>query len=267
MNEKKLSVVIPSYKDPLLHKTIDSLWENSELGDQLEIIVVLDRYWPVKQIKSDPRIKIIHLGANHGMRGAINSGMAIARGEFVARCDEHIMFSPGYDKVLTESCGDKDMMTGRRFFLNPEKWEIMKELPPVEHEKLVIQGGKKFAGQRWASRDLEQKDVMISETLACQGSFWILPRKIWNGEIKELQTDGYGPLIQDSHEVSFKVWKAGGRMMINKAMWYAHKHRSFKRCHNNGTPENPANCDAGYKYALDTWGEYYQNVIRKKWKI
>ena len=54
----KLSCVIPSYKDPFLHNTIDSLLDNSELGDQLEVIVVLDSYWPVKPIRQDKRIKI-----------------------------------------------------------------------------------------------------------------------------------------------------------------------------------------------------------------
>ena len=38
----KLSCILPSYKDPLLIKTIDDLLLNSELGDQLEIIAVFD---------------------------------------------------------------------------------------------------------------------------------------------------------------------------------------------------------------------------------
>jgi hypothetical protein len=42
----------------------------------------------------------------------------------------------------------------------------------------------------------------------------------------------------------FKTWKAGGKLMLNKNTWHAHKHRSFARTHNNGTEENPANCDA-----------------------
>lgn len=39
-----LSVIIPSWKDPLLQKTIDSLLENA--GGEIEIIAVLDGYWP-----------------------------------------------------------------------------------------------------------------------------------------------------------------------------------------------------------------------------
>jgi len=85
--------------------------------------------------------------------------------------------------------------------------------------------------------------------------------------IGELQTEGYGPLIQDSHEMQFKTHQAGGYMILNNKTWFAHKHRSFSRTHNNGTEENPANCDAGYKYALETWREYYEKVYRPYWKI
>src|SRR3989338_1521911 len=97
-----LSVVIPSYKDPLLHKTIESLLENAE--GEIEIIAVLDGYWPQTQIKNDKRVRVIHLGKNRGMRGAINAGVAIARGEFLMRTDEHCTFGNGFDVVLTSTC-------------------------------------------------------------------------------------------------------------------------------------------------------------------
>jgi glycosyltransferase involved in cell wall biosynthesis len=262
----KLTVVIPSYKDPLLHKTIDSLLENSELGTELEIIPVLDGYWPVTPIKNNPRVRVVHLGGNRGMRGAINAGVAVARGEFIMRMDEHQIVGKGYDRILTETCQPNWIVTPRRYYLDPVKWEVM-DKPYEDHAKLVIQGGVKFAGQRWESRNEATKDEMISETLAMQGSCWVMPRKWWDDVIGELQTEGYGPLIQDSHEMVFKTWKAGGKLMVNKNTWHAHKHRSFARTHNNGTKENPANCDAGYKYALDVWGSYYLNEIKPKWKI
>ena len=53
----KLSVVIPSYKDPLLVRTINSLLESSELGADLEIIAVLDGYKPDFELVNDPRVK------------------------------------------------------------------------------------------------------------------------------------------------------------------------------------------------------------------
>jgi glycosyltransferase involved in cell wall biosynthesis len=262
----RLSVVIPSWKDPTIIKTINSILENSELGDTLEIIAVMDGYWPEFQLVSDPRVRYVHLGKNRGMRGAINAGVDVARGKYLMRTDEHCMFCKGFDKIMTDSCRKDWIMTAKRYFLDPIKWELM-DLPPVEHEKLVIQGGIKFAGTRWPERDLELKDKMITQTMAMQGSCWVMPHDWWNKVIGELQTEGYGPLIQDSHEMIFKTWKAGGKMVLNKNAWFAHKHRSFSRTHNNGTKENPANCDSGYKYALDIWRDYYEKEIRPKWKI
>jgi glycosyltransferase involved in cell wall biosynthesis len=260
----KLSVVIPSYKDPLLHKIIDDILLKSELGEEMEIIVVLDNYWPITPIKNDPHIKIIHLGTNRGMRGAINAGVAVSKGEYIMRADEHCMFGQGFDRIVLKDIKDNDIVTMRRYFLDPIKWELM-DIPYVDYEKLVIQDGKKFSAQRWRSRDEERKDIMYDETMAMQGSCWIMKRSWWDKVVGELQTEGYGPLIQDSHEMQFKAWKSGGRLMLNKNTWFAHKHRSFARTHNNGSPENPAKCEDGYAYSLSQNKDYYLNEICPKW--
>ena len=76
-----LSVIIPSYKDPLLNKTVDDLLQKAK-GD-IEIICILDGYWcaPI----DDPRVKVIHFGKNRGMREAINAGVRLAKGEYIMR--------------------------------------------------------------------------------------------------------------------------------------------------------------------------------------
>lgn len=262
----KLSVVIPDYKDPLLHRTIDSLLDNSELGEGLEVIAVLDGCWSEQPFRSDARLVVLHTGKNHGMREAINEGVRISRGEFLMRTDEHCMFAPGYDRVLVDTCEKDWIMTAVRYFLDPVKWERM-DIPPVIYEKLVIQDGKKFAGARWRERDAERKDKMIDETMAMQGSMWVMSRDWWNKTIVELQTEGYGPSYQDSHEMIFKTWKAGGKMMVNKYTWFAHKHRSFSRTHQEGTKENPSKREESWAYALSVWREYYEKEVRPKWKI
>lgn len=263
----KLSVVVPSWKDPLLFKTIHSLLDNSELGDQLEIIAVLDGYYmPKEYIIEDPRVRYLHLGQNSGMREAINAGVRISRGEFFMRLDEHCSFGKGYDRILTEACQPNQIMTARRYFLDPVKWEVM-DIPYIDYEKLVIQDNKKFSGSRWNSRAEERKNIMVDETMAMQGSMWIMPRKWWDEHIKELQTEGYGPAYQDSVEVTMKTWQAGGKLMVNKNTWYAHKHRDFSRTHQEGTPENPWKREEGWQYSLDTWRDYYENVVRPLWKI
>ena len=262
----KLSIIIPSYRDPLLQRTIDDLLNKSELDINMEIVVVLDGYWPIVPLQNNNKVKVVHLGKNRGMRGAINAGIDIASGEFIMRTDEHCIFSKGYDRILTKACRSNWIITGMQYYLDPIKWEVM-NIPPMGHQKLVIQGDKKFAGQRWQERDELNKNRINSETMAMQGSVWLMPRDWWNKVIVELDTEHYGPLIQDSHEMVFKTWQAGGDLVLNKNMWFAHKHRSFPRTHNNGTTENPADCDKGYAYALSIWKKYYDNEIKPKWGI
>lgn len=261
-----LSCIIPSYKDPSLHKTIQSVLDNA-VGE-VEVIVVLDGYWT--EIVDDPRVRVIHLGKNRGMRGAINAGVAIARGDILMRTDEHCSFSKGFDKAVADHLKDDEIMTLTRYELDPRAWKRMSD-PPVNFTKLVIQnvaeGVKKFTAVPWKERDEEMKDVMVGETMGMQGSVWFMKKSWWQKVIGELQTEGYGQLIQDSTEMIFKTWKAGGRMILNKHAWHAHRHRKFGRYHNNGTPENPANQNSGYMYAIEVWGDYYEDVIRPIWKI
>lgn len=256
----RLSIIIPSFKDPYIHKTIDSILANAETD--FEIIVVLDGYW--QPFIDNPRIRLVHLGKNRGMREAINAGVRVARGEYLMRTDEHCMFAKGWDKEIISNIKDNEIMTARRYFLDPEKWEVM-DLPPVDYEKLVIQDLgdlKKFTGQPWRSRTKERKDIMIDETMAMQGSFWIMKRSWWDKVIGELQTEGYGTMYQDSHEMVFKTWQNGGRLMVNKNTWFAHKHVSFKRTHNYGRKDY----EPCLKYAYDKWQDYYQE-IRQKWLV
>ena len=266
----KLSVVIPSYKDPLLIKTINSLLENSELGNKLEVIATLDGYWPSFELVDDPRVKYVHLGKNRGMRRAINAAIAVARGEYIMRTDEHCSFGKGYDVALIKQCKPNWIVTPRRFFLDVEKWEIM-DIPPVDYMKLVIQnvrsGVQKFAGRNWKSRTKKRRKKMIDQTMAMQGSCWLMPHKWWDKVIGELQNEGYGPLYQDSHEMVFKTWKAGGKLVVNKNTWHAHKHRKFPRTHNNGTKENPSKNEECWAYSLKVWRDYYEKVVRPKWGI
>lgn len=257
-----LSIVIPSYKDPLLPKTIDSLLENAT-GD-IEIIPVLDGYWPSLPIKNDERIRVIHLGLNRGMRRAINAGVAISRGEFIMRSDEHQIFGKGYDQILTETCAENWIVTPRRYFLDAVKWEVM-DIPPVDFMKLKITNVSpsvsKFSGIEAPSDDSQT----LQESMAMQGSCWVMRRSWWDKVIGELQNEGYGPHYQDSHEMVFKTWQAGGKLMVNKNTWHAHKHRDFPRTHNNGTPENPSNNEACWAYSLSVWKDYYEKEIKPKW--
>jgi hypothetical protein len=84
----------------------------------------------------------------------------------------------------------------------------------------------------------------------------------WDNVIGELDSEGYGPLYQDTTEMLMKTWKAGGQLMLNKQTWYAHKHRDFNRSHQFPIDKGHESWD----FALKTWGDYYQEV-RKLWGV
>ena len=76
-----VSVVIPARNERFLQNTIDDLLSKAQ--GEVEIVAVLDGYWPDPPLKDDPRLKIIHRGEARGMRDAINSAAAISSGEFI----------------------------------------------------------------------------------------------------------------------------------------------------------------------------------------
>ena len=57
MNEK-VSVVIPARNEQYLQKTVDDVFAKSR-GD-IEVIVVLENYWPIPSLKDHPKQTIIH---------------------------------------------------------------------------------------------------------------------------------------------------------------------------------------------------------------
>jgi len=261
MSSKKLSVIIPSYKDPLLAKTIESILQNAE--GNIEVIAVLDGYKPKFDIPKDTRVKLIQLEKNVGMREALNIAVQNSDGEYLMRTDEHCMFGQGFDKIILRTIEDDWIVVPRRFFLDTEKWEVM-DLPPIDYEKMIIDPAhNKFAGVKWTSRTEARKDILIDETMAMQGSCWIMSRSWWDKVIVKLESDGYGTLYQDSTEMIMKTWKAGGKLMVNKETWYAHKHRSFKRTHNY-TGDLSRAC---FDYSLDIWSEYYKTEVAPKWGL
>ena len=249
-----LSIIIPSWKDPLLHKTIQSILDNF-LTDY-EIIPVLDGY--DTEIIDHPRVKPLRLKENGGMRNAINQGVKVANGKYLMRADEHIKFAYGFDHTILSTIRDNWIVDAKRYFLDPEKWEVM-DIPPIVMERLIIaKNHKKFASIPWREGD---NDEPIKPKQAMQGSCWTMPHDWWDKVIGELQSEGYGTHYQDSTEMTMKTWKAGGELMSNQTTWYAHKHRTFPRTH--GYPNKLAR--KSWDYALEQWGDYYRNELIPKW--
>jgi glycosyltransferase involved in cell wall biosynthesis len=249
------SLIIPSWHDPYLNKTIQSALDN--FTTDFEIIPVLDGYR--QEVIDHPRVKPIYLEKNGGMRNAINQGVKKAQGKYLMRSDEHVMFAKGFDATILSTIQDNWIVDAKRYFLDPVKWEVM-DIEPIVMERLIIsKRHNKFAALPWREAD---NDVPIKPKQALQGSCWAMPHAWWDSVIGELQEEGYGKLYQDSTEMTMKTWKAGGELMSNQETWYAHKHRSFSRTHSYSNELSRQSWD----YALSTWGDYYNGELKNKWQ-
>lgn len=228
-----VSIIIPTYKDPFLQKTIDSLLENAQ--GEIEVIPVLDGYAPETQIKFDSRVKVINLPKNRGMRGAINAGIAKAKGKFIMKCDSHCLFGPGYDKIMTENCAENWLMIPRRYSLNDTNWQRDEKRPVRDYHYLTFpiktkDYGINISNQDWNHRTNERRDKKydIDGTMTFQGSCWLANRKYFMKRVGFLddRREAYGTFADEPQEIGLKYWLGGGENKVIKKTWYAHL---FKR--------------------------------------
>jgi len=214
-----LSIIVPTYKDSLLNKTIDSLLENT--GD-VEILVVLDGC--SQEVREDKRVKVIRLGKNLGMRGAINAGLAEARGEFIMKIDSHCKVGEGFDKIMAENCAENWLTVPRRYTLNVEKWERGGYATVKDYHYLSFPE-KGLWPQEWRARTAERlHDPIIDDTMTFQGSCWCANRKYFMEHVGFLddRPETYSTFAGDQLEIGLKYWLNGGENKVVKKTWYAH---------------------------------------------
>jgi hypothetical protein len=163
------------------------------------------------------------------MRGALNAGVAIARGKFVMKLDGHCMVSPGFDKVLAETCRDNWACVPTRHRLDPENWVINDgNRHPINYQ-YINPNNDSLDGKVWneKNRNKALEQIRIEDLISCQGSCYFLPRDWWY-ELELLDEENYGTFRKDPQEVIFKTWTYGGRCVRVKDCWYAHLHKGRK---------------------------------------
>lgn len=260
-----LSVIIPSRVPQYLQKTVDDLLAKAE--GEIEIIVVLDGYWPNPPLKDDSRVKVIHHGTihnNYGMRASINKGVAISIGTHIMKCDEHTMWDKGFDLKLKADCEDNWMVVPRRYRLDAEEWKIIEDgRPPIDYMIIDYPFAKPYDdtcglhGAEYRQMHYDRKDILIDDLMTMQGSAWFMPRKLWDSLIVEMDDVNYGPFTMEAQELSNKVWLSGGRVIVNKKTWYAHLHKGKKGKGYGFSNKQYENFmymkEKGRQYAIDYW--------------
>ncbi len=229
---KKLSIIVPSRNEVFLQKTINDLTEKAE--EDIEIIVVLDGYWI--ELEENPNVVIIHRGKAKGLRNAVNSAVAIAKGEYIMKIDAHCMFDKGYDVKLKADCEDNWICIPTRKRLDAENWcpstDTGDKRSDINHMYISYPdndqdwGGKGLNGKLWQEKN-RGKQEKIHDLMTFQGSCWFM-KKNYFAELEGLDEKNYGSFFKEPQELTFKCWLSGGRVIRNQNTWYAHLHKGKK---------------------------------------
>lgn len=226
-----ISVLIPARNELFLPQTVRDLLDKAR--GEVEVIVSLDGYWPEQPLPDDPRLVQIHRGQTHGMRAGINAAAAVAKGDYLLKCDAHCMFQEGYDLLLAENCDQDWVVIPRRFSLDAENWAIDQNgKPPRDYHYLCYPAWDKnhdvgMHGVEWWDRGKQRADPQyeIDENMSFQGSCWFMSRRHFHDFLGGMSEVGYGTFTQEPQEIGMKTWLGGGKVMVNKRVWYAHLHK------------------------------------------
>jgi len=268
----KVSIIIPARHELYLQETVQDIFEKAT-GD-IEVIVVLDGYWPEPILDDHPNLTIIHR-ERMGMRAAINGSAAIAKGKYLMKVDAHCMFAEGFDEALQADCEDNWVVIPRRYSLDVDKWCRKRDRPKTDYEYLAWpwHGGTAVHGSKvglhakhWGERKGERAEFEIDENMSFQGSCWFMPAEHLEKRIGKLQEEGYGTFIGEPQEIGLKTWLGGGKIMTNKRTWYAHLWKGkpyrerFKKVHGFGyTRIGYHEREDGNAFSVDFW-------MNNRWK-
>jgi len=273
----KLSVVIPSRNSPFAQKTVDDIFAKAT-GD-IEVIIVLDGYWPDPPLNAHKDLVIIHRGSPHGMRAGINTGAQIAKGDYIMKCDDHCMFGEGFDEILKADCEDNWIVIPSKYSLDAEKWERTRG--PVDYWYLTYpynvdeMWGTGFHGKKWKGehgftggfwhRENERRHILIDDIITFQGSCWFMPKELFL-KIDCLDQKNYNH-HQEAQELGFKIWLSGGRNVVNKKTWYAHLHKG--KTYGRGFFISKREMVKSEKFSTDFWmnNRWSKQTKKLKWLI
>lgn len=225
----KVSVVIPSRNEQFLAPTVEDLIAKAA-GD-IEVIAILDGYWPDPILNDHPNLTIIHRSVPLGMRAGINAGVAIANGRYIMKLDAHCAVDEGFDEKLKEDCDEDWVVIPRRYSLDPETWE-RRPKAPFDHMYLSYPdnpndyGGAGYHGKMWRERDRDPayNQEPVFDLMSFQGSGWFMHRDYFY-YLELMDEENYGTFWQEAQEIGTKCWYSGGRVMRNTKTWYAHLHK------------------------------------------
>jgi len=225
----RLSVLIPSYRDPNLKKTIERILIASK--EDIEIIVYLDGFLPGIELIQDNRILYIMSEDNVGMRYAINECAKKATGKYIIKFDSHCDICDGFDVQMKYDNNPKQIQIPSRYHLNIETWD--KFNGPIDYVYLKFPKDIKtefgFRTRLFKEKQERKDNPMIDDIIIFQGSCWFMEKDFFY-EIGGLNEKMFGSWGMEAQELSMKTWLCNdGCVVRNRNVWYAHYKKKIQK--------------------------------------
>lgn len=234
MNQK-VSIIIPSRNEKFLQATIDDLL--AKAAGEVEILAVLDGWWPDPPLRDDARMVVLHRGEAQGMRPAINDAAQIATGRYLMKCDAHCMFAEGYDEALKSSCDEDWLMVPTRHAVDAETWTMKPR--HWNHHYLTYPylpsqygAGLHAVTPAWDVNKIinaQRAQFPLDDLMSFQGSCWFQHTANFL-RLGPLDHENYY-FYQEAQEIGLRQWMTGGKCVLNTRTWYAHYHKGNNAKH------------------------------------
>lgn len=230
-----VTVIIPARNERFLGATVRDVL--AKATGPVEVNVILDGYWPDPPLPDDKRLRIIHRGDARGMRPAINDAARVATGQYLLKCDAHVMFAEGFDEQLkADYAEDNWVLIPRRYALEPESWTIDtgNSKYPIDYHYLsnplerIGDPTCGLHGTAWTARREVRRHLDLDEEMSSQGSCWFMSAEHWHRRVGELDIASYGNFVNEFQEVGLRTQMSGGAVMVTKRTWYAHLYKGAR---------------------------------------
>lgn len=281
MVKGRVSIIIPTRNEQfhiegkvfdLVGNTVRDIHAKAR-GD-IEVISVLDGYWPDPVLPDFKGHVILHKGQAGGMRPAINDGVRIASGEFLMKLDGHCAVSEGFDLQLKADYHEKNwIVVPRRDRLDADTWGLQSTgKPPIDAHYLSYPFERQddpkcgLHGTIWPERAKERAHILLDDEMSSQGSCWFMHQDHW-ARLGEMEVSKYGNFIQEFQELGLKTWLGGGAVKINKKVEYLHLHKGkrFGRGYFISKNEMQAGADFATTYWMNN--QWAERVHDMRWFI
>ena len=235
----KLAILIPARNEKYLKRTLQDIFEHST--DDTEVIVGLDGYTE-DLTDINGRVTVFRTQEPIGQRAMTNELARLTTAEYVMKIDAHVSFSHGFDTAMLKDAGEDITLVPVLLNLRPFHWVCKqghmqqhsnkqpeqcfcgeKEFTSVDSWKVVP---KPICSSFYLDTNLIfnycpiQSTELVNETMAIQGSGWLVSRKkYWE---LDLSGEEFGSWGQQGAEVSLKTWLSGGTVLCTKRAYMGH---------------------------------------------